>query len=284
MSNKSSAAGALIDLCVKYIEYLAEGGGGSSSAELCDALENYNLPLHAKALLQYFEEGDCVGDFSLPSPWENSSCYLTTYPPGSPRVGDVWFDPFELSFMVRTVNPQGFGRATIGWVSIGPVYYWQYHAFQQLVKYEKNDAYFECRPDLLASRPFGVEESDVATEIYYAEAAAYALWHGKWLTSSLRADALVQVFSKEKSHQVFPQGMYFWDTLPGDGEPDRSVYSVVNGSDVRRYSLDEWGRSNKLGLLTSLSDQSGLISTEFIPRDAGEYIKLLNCSRKVMVN
>lgn len=56
----------------------------------------------------------------------------------------------------------------------------------------------------------------------------------------------------------------------------------MNGSDVRRYSLDEWGRSNKLGLLTSISDEGGIISTEIIPRDAGEYIELLNCSRNVM--
>ncbi|WP_156902845.1 hypothetical protein [Achromobacter sp. MFA1 R4] len=197
-------------------------------------------------------------------------------------MNDVWFDPFEMTFMARTVNPHGFGKATIGWVSIGPVYYWQFHAFQQLVKYKEKDTYFECKSDLLASRPFGLTESDFATEIYHAEATAYALWHGKWLASSLRADALVQIFSREQSDQVFPADVYFWDTLPGAGEQDRVAFNLMNGSDVRRYSLDEWGRSNKLGLLTSISDEGGIISTEIIPRDAGEYIELLNCSRNVM--
>ena len=277
------SAGALIELCTRYMEYLSTDGSESSGKDLCCALESYNLPLHAKALLQYLNRGDGLSDFVLPTPWASSSCYLTKYPPQSPQARDIWFDPIELSFMVRTVNPQGFGKAVIGWVSIGPVYYWQYHVFQQLVSYRKKDTYFKSRTDLMASRPFGVKKSDFATEIYYAEAAAYALWHGKWLASSLRADALVQVCSKEQYDQVFPVGMYFWDTLPGESEPDRAAFELSNGSNVCRYSLDEWGRSNSLAFVTSISDQTGVILSEIGPRDTGEYIELLNCSRKVLV-
>ncbi|GEM_PF-3123169 len=273
--------GLLIDLCVKYIDYLKVGGAGATGAALCEALENYKLHLHANALSIYLAMGDCVDAFSLPAPWAASTCYLTKEPPQHGQPLDVWFDPYELSFMVRTVNPPGFGRGTIGWVSIGPVYYWQYHAFQQLVKCQKKDTYFAARSDLLDSRPFGVNESDYVTDIYRAEASAYALWHGKWLTSALRAEALIDVLPEAQLSQVVPRDMYFWDTNPGEKEGDCAVFSLTSDSTISRYSLGEWDRSNRIGLFTSISDQIGLLPSNLIPRDAGEYFEMFNCSRNV---
>ncbi|GGY23486.1 hypothetical protein [Paludibacterium paludis] len=275
-------ADALIDLCVKYVDYLSAGGDGESGLALSKALENYGLPLHARALSTYLEMGDCVGALALPAPWAASACYLAKNPPQNAQALDVWFDPFELSFMMRSVNPPGFGRSTIGWISIGPVYYWQYHAFQQLVKYTKRDTYFPCKPDLLASRPFGVDESDYATDIYHAEASAYALWHGKWLTSGLRAEALVGALPEAQLSQVVLRNLYFWDTSPGEKEGDCSTFGLMSDFTIGRYSLGEWDRSKSIGFFTAISDQVGLLPDEAVPRDSGEYVELLNCSRKVL--
>ncbi len=249
---------------------------------LREALEHYNLPLHAKALSTYLEKGECVGELVLPTPWVASSCYLTKMPPLNAQPSDVWFDPFELSFMVKTFNPPGFGKATVGWVSIGPIYYWQYHAFQQLVKYQPKDSYFSRPSDLLASRSFGVDESDYVTDIYRTEAIGYALWHGKWLTSALRTEALVGTLSEVQLNQVVLRSMYFWDTNPGNEEGDCAAFSLTSGSTVSRYSLKEWDRSTSLGFFTSISDQIGLLPHEFISRDAGEYFELLNSSRRLI--
>lgn len=275
-------ASSLIILCVKYIEYLRANGARESGVALAEALENYNLPLHAKALSTYLDMGDCTGALELPAPWAESSCYLAKRPPESTRALDVWFDPFELSFMVRTVNPPGFGKSTIGWVSMGPVYYWQYHAFQQLVRYRKKDTYFKCSSDLLASRPFGVDKADYVTDIYYAEAAAYALWHGKGLTSSLRAEALVEVLSDAQLTQVVPSGLCFWDTNPGEKEGDCAAFELMRNLTVSSYSLDEWDRSTSVGFFTAIYDQIGLLPDEVVPRDSGEYIEISNCSRKIL--
>lgn len=275
-------AGALIDLCAKYVAYLSAGGDGERGLALNIALENYGLPLHAKSLSTYLEMGDCVGVFALPAPWNASTCYLAKKPPQNAQPLDVWFDPFELSFMIRSVNPPGFGRATIGWISIGPVYYWQYHAFQQLVRFKKRDTYFPCMPDFLASRPFGVDESDYVTDIYHAEASAYALWHGKWLTSSLRAEALVSTLTDVQLNQVILRDLSFWDASPGEKEGDCSTFGLMSDFTIGRYSLNEWDRSKSIGFFTAISDKIGLLSEEVVPRDSGEYIELLNCSRKVL--
>jgi hypothetical protein len=278
----NDGAGTLIDLCAKYIDYLSAGGDVERGVDLSKALENYGLPLHAKALSTYLAMGDCVGAFALPAPWNASTCYLAKKPPQNAQPSDVWFDPFELSFMIRSVNPPGFGRATIGWISIGPVYYWQYHAFQQLVKYTKRDTYFPCNSDLLASRPFGVDESDYATDIYHAEASAYALWHGKWLTSSLRAEALVNILTDVQLNQVILRDFSFWDTSPGEKEGDCSMFGLTSDFTIARYSLNEWYRSKSIGFFTAISDQIDLLSDEVVPRDSGEYIELLNCARKTL--
>lgn len=278
----NNRASALIDLCVKYTDYLSAGADGVSGLALSIALENYGLPLHAQALSTYLEMGDCTGALELPAPWAASECYLAKWPPQNAQPLDVWFDPFELSFMMRSVNPPGFGRATIGWVSIGPVYYWQYHAFQQLVKYSKRDTYFPCRPDFLAARPFGVDESDYATDIYHAEATAYALWHGKWLTSGLRAEALVGTLPEAQLNQVILPNLSFWDASPGAQEGDCSIFGLMSDHAISRCSLGEWDRSKNIAFFTAISDQVGLLADEAIPRNSGEYVELINCSRKIM--
>ncbi len=279
--NSNDKANKLINLCDKYKEYLQSGASYTSALAVSDALGDYGLKLHAAALSMYINGGDGACSFELPEPWASSTCYLTQSPPGDAKPLDIWFDPFELSFMVRTVNPLGYGKAVIGWVSISPVYYWQYHVFQLLVKFKERDSSFLDVNDLLASRPFGIDKWDYASDVYHEEASAYAFWHGKWVSSSIRGEAIVELLSLEQSGIIFPEGMSYWDASFSGTEDSRSVFRCSKGKSIDNFYTGEWDRSPDIGFITVITDQVGLISTDVLPRESGECLALLNCSRKV---
>ncbi|MFD2231226.1 hypothetical protein [Alkalimarinus sediminis] len=280
MSDDSKAK-KLVHLCSKYQEYLSAGASDTNGLKLSEALEKYGLNLHAEALSLYIGGGDVTGGFRLASPWSSSKCYLTKYPPQDADPLDIWFDPYELSFMVRTVNPLGYGKAVIGWVSISPVFYWQYHVFQQLVKFNIRDDSFLQVDDLLASRPFGVDKWDYASDVYHEEAAAYAFWHGKWVSSNIRSEAITELLSSEQLKTVFPEGMSYWDASFSGAEDSRAIFNCGEDKTINKYSIGEWDRSNEIGFMTVITDQVGLISNEVLPRESGECLTLQNCSRKV---
>lgn len=267
----------LIHLCTKYLEYLNSSASGSG---LSEALANYGLPLHAEALSLYLKGGE-INSFSLTGPWSSSKCYLTKNPPDNAEALDIWFDPYELSFMVRTVNPLGYGKAVIGWVSISPVFYWQYHVFQQLVKFSIRDDSFLQADDLLASRPFGVDKWEYASDVYHEEAVAYAFWHGKWVASNIRFEAIAELLSPEQLKTMLPEGMSYWDAAFSGTEDSRAVFKFGEDGAIDKYVVGEWDRTNEIGFTTVITDQVGLISSEVLPRESGECLTLLNCSRNV---
>lgn len=267
----------LIHLCTKYQQYLCSSTA-DTGLELSKALANYELPLHAEALSRYVK-GESADSFRLTGPWSSSKCYLTQSPPANAEPMDIWFDPFELSFMVRTINPLGYGKATIGWVSISPVFYWQYHVFQQLVKFNVRDDSFLQVDDLLASRPFGIDKWDYVSDLYHEEAVAYAFWHGKWIASNLRFEAISELLSSEQLDTILPKGMGYWDAAFSGEEGARSVFKYEEGL-IEKYTVDEWSRSSEIGFTTVITDQVGLISSDVLPRESGECLTLKNCSRK----
>lgn len=279
MSDKNKAQ-KLIHLCSKYQEYLSSGASDASSLELIQALTSYGLPLHAEAL-SLCVKGEAIDSFSLTGPWSSSKCYLTKNPPVHAEPLDIWFDPYELNFMVRTVNPQGYGKGVIGWVSISPIFYWQYHVFQQLVKFRIRDDSFLQVDDLLASRSFGVEEWDYASDVYHEEAGTYAFWHGKWLASGICFEAITELLAPEQLKAMLPDGMSYWDADFSGTEDSRGVFKFGEDGTIDKYVSGEWDRTNEIGFTTVITDQVGLISSEVLPRESGEYLTLLNCSRKV---
>ncbi|MCG8517326.1 MAG: hypothetical protein MI794_04985 [Pseudomonadales bacterium] len=281
MSTENKAS-KLIALCNKYQEYLSSGASVSSGLALSRALENYGLLLHAEALSIYLKEGES-DKFKLPEPWSSSKCYITQNPPQSVEPLDLWFDPYELSFMVRTTNPPGYGKGVIGWVSISPVYYWQYHVFQQLVKFDIRDDSFLQVSDLLASRPFGIDKWDYASDVYHEEAVTYAYWHGKWIASNIRFDAISKLLTPEQLVAMLPDNMNYWDAAYSGTEDSRGVFNLASDGTVQRYIAGEWDRTSDIGFTTVIVDQVGLISSESITDESsGEILTLLNCSRKII--
>ncbi|MET4028349.1 hypothetical protein ABIE59_003895 [Marinobacter sp. MBR-99] len=278
MSDETRAQ-KLINLCNKYQEYLGSGASDVSGLELSRALESYGLPLHAEALSLYIK-GEVDG-FSLGAPWSSSKCYLAKKPPEDVNPLDVWFDPYELSFMVRTVNPLGYGKAVIGWSSISPVFYWQYHVFQRLVRFSIRDDAFLQVDDFLASRSFGVEKWDYASNLYHEEAVAYAFWHGKWIASNIRVEALAELLSQEQLKTMLPEGMSYWDATFSGTEDLRAVFKLEKDGSIGKYLAGEWDRTSEIGLMTVITDQVGMLSSDVLPRESGECLTLLNCSRGV---
>jgi len=279
--NSDSRAKKLIHLCQKYQEYLQSGASVNNGIVLSEALNDYGLEMHGAALSLYVRGGDGASGFRLNGSWSSSTCYLTQYPPKDAEPQDIWFDPYELSFMVKTVNPLGYGKAVIGWVSISPVFYWQYNVFQQLVKFRIRDNSFLHVDDLLASRPFGIDKWDYVSDVYHEEAAAYAFWHGKWISSNIRAEALTEQLTVKQLEAIFPEGMNYWDASFSGDEGSRGVFNCTEDKIINKYSINEWSRSDEIGFMTVITDQVGLISSEILPRESGECVTLLNCSRKI---
>lgn len=270
----------LVKLCQSYLDYLRSATSTVATEKLIIALKKYGLVAHAEALFQ-FSEGNSVGSFVFPFPWSSVKCYLTEKPPVTAEPCDMWFDPYEISFMVRTVNPAGFGKGVIGWGSISPVYYWQYHVFQTLVKFEVRDDSFLQVNDLLASRPFGMDKWDYASNVYHEEAAAYAFWHGKWLTSNIRINAISEQMSDEQLNSLLPDGVGYWDSGFSGREDLRAAFKVNENGIVDKFVLNEWERIDEVGLRTAITDQVGLISSDVLPRETGNCLQLLNCSRNL---
>ena len=273
-------AGHLITLCNRFQEYLQSGASDSNGIALCEALKDYGLEHHSAALSMLISKGDGAR-YCLPEPWADSICYLAKSPPGNVEPLSIWFDPYEVNFMIRTVNPSGHGKATIGWISISPVFYWQYHVFQRLVRFSVRDSDFLQVKDLLSSRPFGVDKWDYASDLYHEEAVAYAFWHGKWIASNLRIEALTELVSKEQLHTILPTGMSYWDASFSGSEDSRVVFNCSENQSINKYFVEEWDRSKEIGFLTAITDQVGLIADDILPRNSGECLALLNCSRKI---
>jgi hypothetical protein len=275
-----SKAEKLICLCNAYKAYIESGAGKESGLELIDALDGYGLTQHSLALKKFI-----LGEFNsfkLSHPWEESICHLSKFPPKEVGHLDIWFDPYEVNFMVRTINPPGYGSAVAGWVSISPVYYWQYHVFQQLIKYEIRDDSFLAVNDLLSSRSFGVEQSDYVSDLYHEEATAYAAWHGKWVSSSIRFESLMHQLSHDQLHSIFAPRLCYWDASFSGTEDSRGVIKcILSDGDrtVERYYSGEWDKSNTIGCLTVISDRIGLVSENVEALDSGECLRLLNSSR-----
>lgn len=272
-------ANDLIQLCNAYQEYLKSGASVKLGLELCASLSKYGLEAHSNALKSFLVHAEIDG-FSLPGVWSSSRCHLTELPPSDAEPLDVWFDPYELTFMVRTTNPLGYGKAAIGWVSISPVFYWQYHVFQQLVQFNVRDDSFLSVDDLLSSRPFGVDKWDYASDLYHEEAVAYAFWHGKWIASNIRSEAVIELLTEDQLQTISPEGISYWNASFSGDENSRGVFNLSEGN-INQYYVGEWDRSKDIGLLTVITDQVGLIDSNSLPRESGECLTLLNCSRKV---
>ncbi|MCO7200688.1 formylglycine-generating enzyme family protein [Pseudoalteromonas sp. OANN1] len=274
----SSKAEHLIKLCDTYCSYL-ESNGLKMKRELCDALNAYGMVHHQKALKAYFEAGTNISlEVDLLG---GGVCYVSEIPPSSAEAGELWFDPYELVFMVKTTNPLGFGKGVIGWLSIHPVFYWQYHVFQRLVKYTVRDDSFLQVDDILTSRPFGIDKSDYATDIYSEEAKAYAKWHGKWLASNIRIEALLQSWNYQSNPEIFDTGIYYWDNSFGGDESERLVFGFSDKNSLNQGQVAEWFRGDNIGIVTAIVDQVGLTNIEHLPKDSGECLTLINCAKKV---
>lgn len=273
----TSQSEKLITLCNTYTSYL-QSNGIEMKAELCDALKDCGLFHHYNALKMYFDEGsDTSIELGL---FGGVTCHISKIPPSEVETGDLWLDPFELALMIRTTNPLGFGQGVVGWLSIHPVYFWQYTAFQRLVKYAVRDDSFLQVNDLLTSRPFGIEKSDYATDIYNEEARAYSSWHGKWLASSIRIKAFIQSWEHSSPPLLSDTGVNYWGEM-GMDESTRLVYGFNEEKSLIKGQVSEWVRDDTIGLVTSIVDQVGLFDSSQLPRDAGECLTLLNCSNKL---
>jgi hypothetical protein len=143
------------------------------------------LIAHSSAVLAS-TEGDCWLELNPYNLWGDCSCYIGALPPNDAPVGTLWFDIYDLSFMVKISNPAGYGQGVVGWLSISPVLTWQYLAFLNKASTDIHRKMFLNVYDLLSARDFYAKESELLTDIYHEEALCYAAWHGKSLASNIQ--------------------------------------------------------------------------------------------------
>lgn len=274
-----------------YLQYLADIKDKDKTKALAHELKLSGFTASFDALSFFIEsEGWMkVNPYSL---WGESACYVGMHPPSEAPAGALWFDPYDVSFMAKTTNPEGYGKGVVGWLSISPALTWQYLAFLKLKKTSVRREMFLDVDDLLEEREFGSKEDQILTDIYHEEAVCYSAWQGKWLASNLQVSAALKSLTALQKKLVLPQGMYLWDSAADNNESLRRVYGCSNlesrqvdevGSIDSVYSsvVSEWARSPSIGLLTFVRDRDGIWPADFYPMEVGECLSLENCSRNI---
>ncbi|MCI0526095.1 MAG: hypothetical protein L0Y56_01395 [Nitrospira sp.] len=209
-----------------FTAYLESNLSLQTGQVLAASLENQGLHLHGQALRMHVgKEGDAK--FRIQQGlWKDRVCHVGAHPPFPAEAGDVWFDVVEISPMIlipdiddvsmTNETRRGFPR----WLSIQPVYVWQFMGFMALVKLEeKYRPFFAPRDYLDASRFVGQEEMNFVSNLYQDEALAYSFWFHKGILGNIELEAAQSFLPKSHFEALMPDTMHLWDpSEPSEGE------------------------------------------------------------------
>ena len=171
------------------------------------------------------------------------------------------------------------------WISLHPVYVWQFEAFLAVVDWHLIQNYFMKVTDLM--QPVRVQSqrtSAYVTQVYHEEAVAYAHWFGKYLARwfDLRP---AKAYLADDFDRILPPGLSVWDEVQyGDSEFTRVA---IGAEDVEldpdevddppeSMNYEEWAAPAHVSLVTALLTGKGLLDT--LPRKAYEFIELKNAA------
>jgi hypothetical protein len=277
------------ELEIHYQEYLESNLDTKSSQSLVQTLRNHELEIEAQTLTAYLEQGSGATCRLTGDLWGDRVCIVSNDPPSSPKLGDLWFDPTELTLAVFVPNLQGQPSHMAGWNSTHPVYVWQYRTFLKLVQLGKRIEIFETPDSYLNPARIESQKSlDFITNIYHDEALAYSCWIGKNLCGQGDLRAAKGQLSTDEINGILPASLKLWEsgefmegyriavslnTLDCDpclGYEDEDANEEIEAD---RILFDEWDRRSYVGLMTKVSLLTGLSQT---PKTSTFYYEILN--------
>jgi hypothetical protein len=257
----------------------------------------HHLGLHneEKALEAYFEQGVQKIDNFQTDVWGKRRCFIGTDLPEQAELGDFWFDIVELMPMILVPSPYSPLVKMREWVSIHPVYTWQFRTFLSLANWHLIKEYFMNSPDLMDVKRFKFLNSmDYITNTYHEESVAYAHWFGKQLTGQFTLEIAREFTEENQFLQILPHNFRLWDgaeysssefvriaigqeTIDKDPDDEFELRELGNNKSLPdRMLFEEWEYSPNIGLATAMPLQIELIKK--VPRLAYEFIELTNAA------
>jgi uncharacterized protein YjbI with pentapeptide repeats len=260
-----------------YQEYLASGLQPGPGLALSRGLAAAGLREPAMALENYFQSNSAAQHTIPIASIGGRPTFAGPLPPQSPQLGQVWFDLCEVCPMILVPNTNDAALRSAYWVTLHPVYVWQFRAFLSLVRYETGRTEFPVPKDLMApERLSGLGSTDYVTGVYHDEAVAYGAWFGKSLCGRMTLKFLRAFGGEQLLDVVLPQGMRLWDgaevssseflriavgrnTLdrtPWHEEELRDAGESVAPADQMLF--EEWEKQQDIGFVTCISVALGL--------------------------
>jgi hypothetical protein len=257
-----------------YQKYLESNLHHEAGQSLVPILHGHGLEIEAKALAAYLEQGSGTTCYLPGDLWSDRICVISDDPPSSPELGDLWFDPVELSLAVFVPNLMQQSHHVAGWNSTHPVYVWQYRTFLRLMQIGKKTEIFETPHDYLSPARIELQKSlDFVVGVYHDEALAYSGWMGKSLCGQGDLKATKEQLSSAKTDSISPASLKVWesgefmegyrtaislDTL--DCAPCLGYENEDEDKELEadRILFDEWDRRSYIGLITKVRLSAGL--------------------------
>lgn len=217
-----------------YQNYLASNLESEEAEKLVVILEKNGLKIESRALEIYLAQGS--GSKCIVEELENRSCTVSLDLPTDSDPGDLWFDPVELNLSILIPNPEGISHHVKSWVSIHPVYVWQYRVFLSLVEIGKKLNSFSIPTDYLRASRTKIQNSlSYVTNIYHDEAIAYSSWMRKSLCGQSNLEAMKAYLNSEELSSILPKTLKLWNS--GEFQDDY-IIAVGHSSIDKNPSLD----------------------------------------------
>jgi hypothetical protein len=123
--------------------------------------------------------------------------------PGAER-GTELTHVVELASFVLVPHPKSPSQRRNHWLAIHPVYVWQFRACLSLVQVSRSRIEFKIPNDFLVDRFASLDPKAYVTNVYHAEAVAYAHWFGRALCGQVDWYATRQFLSRAEFSSVLP--------------------------------------------------------------------------------
>lgn len=277
----------------RYLEFLNSQLNHDKGKELCKELERMGLNSECQALTLYLDGVTQQVLSFQESIWEDCRCFIGSNKPSSAQVGDLWFDIVELVPMILVSSAGSDIHPMNVWVSIRPVYTWQFRTFAKLIEWQlirkdflKVDDLFNL--DRWNHRP----PLEFIGDIYHEEAAAYAHWFGKQLSGQFILEIAKETIKKEQFSSILPENRYLWDeaeyslsefvriaisqaNINKDPDDEFELREEGQNSSIPdRILYEEWERISNIGCLTIIPQNLPLMIN--LPRRAYEFVEMTN--------
>ncbi len=258
-----------------YEHYLLSNFALEAAEKMAEVLYSADLIEEASALRAYVANGPNSTYTIQSGPWAGCDCIVSDIDPDFKAQGPLWFDLTELTHAFPLQLKPHY--ANDNWLSIHPVYVWQFKAFLHLVRWEEWNAPFPAdlfNPDRFET----VDETAFVTNIYSDEGNTYAFWLGKFLGYETCLREARKQISVEAFTAMFPaylglwQGMsklpvqaetlreaLFAETLDLDFQPSRRMAFV--SSNLKNFPEpnilhDVWQKLDNVSFLTAIRPQT----------------------------